>query len=120
MNNSICENCFHYAACMDIDVTGSVGNPDCNPENETCMHFISKDLIKIQPKAYWVEHLRTYYDGDVSITYRCSCCNNLEKIKLYKLVEWDEYFSKHHHEGLELPNYCNNCGSIVTDIVRDY
>lgn len=119
MNNSICENCFHYAACMDIDITGSVGNPECNPENENCMHFISKDSIKIQPRAYWVEKIREYSDGDITLTYRCCCCNNLEKVKIYKPAEWNNYFSKHYREELDLPIYCKNCGSIVMDIVCD-
>lgn len=117
MDHSICERCFHYAACSAIDVTGSVGNPDNHSENEICGHFVPAGMVKIQPKGFWTEHVRRYSDGDVGITYKCSHCNNLEKVKMFKKVEWDDYFSQHHHDGLELPKYCRNCGSIIEGIV---
>ena len=119
MDHSICERCFHYAACSAIDVTGSVGNPENNSENEICEHFVPAAMVKIQAKGYWAEHIRRYYDGDVSCTYACSHCKTTERVKMYTSAEWEDYFSQHYRDNLKLPKYCKNCGCIIEDILTE-
>lgn len=113
MGKSICESCFHYAACSAIDVTGVVGNPKCEPENLFCEHFIHRDRVKIQDKAHWIEDIKRYNDGDVFVTYFCSHCNQMEYVKSYKGKEWDDYYRERYRDNIELSNFCRKCGSVV-------
>lgn len=117
MTKSVCEKCFHYAACSEIDVTGTVNNPEYV---EPCEHFIDNDEVKIQKRAHWIEKIHTYDGGNTKhICYRCSECNNLEKVRGFTGKRWNDYFKDHHREDLELPKFCNVCGSVVDGIFEE-
>jgi hypothetical protein len=117
MKKSICERCFHYDACSAVDVTGVVGNPECEPENQLCDYFIDRDRVKIQDKAHWIEEVKQYKkDGEVFITHYCSHCNRVEKVRSYSNNDWKNYYNERYREGLELSNFCRTCGSIVEGI----
>lgn len=117
MEKTMCQKCYHYEACKAIDLTGAVVSPNPEVENESCLHFIDADLVKIQEKAKWKKRITRYNDGDVHVTYRCSKCNDLSRVKCYKQAEWDGYFSNHYHEHIELPQYCSCCGSVVNGVI---
>lgn len=119
MEKTLCHKCFHYNACMTIDLSGTVGNPEC--ENQPCEHYIDSELIKIQEKANWILKVSQYSDANVFVEYRCSHCNNMKTIKHYGGKEWDEYYSEHYrdNENTKLPNFCEVCGSEVNGVVKD-
>lgn len=117
MNKTLCQRCFHYAACSEIDLSGAIGNPEM--ENEPCDHFVDAERVKIQDKANWREKIYQYSDGNVHVCYYCTSCNKLERVKSYNKTEWDNYYSEHYRESIELPNFCNNCGSVIYGIVED-
>lgn len=116
MEKTMCQKCFHYEACCAIDLSGALGNPES--ENMECEHFIDAERVKIQDKACWREELKTYSGVDIYITYYCSHCGQMERVKTYKVKEWDGYYSEHYRETVELPGFCKKCGSIVEGIVR--
>lgn len=115
MSKTLCQRCFHYAACGEIDLSGAIGNPEM--ENQPCDHFIDAERVKIEDKAYWSERVRQYSDGDVHVCYYCTSCNKLERVKTYKKSEWENYYFEHYRENIELPRFCNNCGSAIGGVV---
>jgi hypothetical protein len=119
MKKSICEKCFHFDACKEIDVTGAVGNPECEIENQFCYHFIDRDRVKIEDKAHWIEKHKRYSDGDVHLTHHCSYCGQLERVKCYNGKEWNDYYHEHYRDTIELPRFCKICGSVVQDIFEE-
>lgn len=117
MSKTLCQRCFHYAACEAIDVTGSIGNTEM--ENTPCDHFIDADRVKIQDKAKWLEVVKAYSDGEVHVCYYCTVCNKLEHVSIYNKAVWDNYYSDHYRDDLRLPKFCKVCGSATDDIVED-
>ena len=111
MEKTLCQKCFHYEACKAIDLSGALGDPQC--ENIPCMHYIDSDRVKIQDQAEWVENVRQYPDGDVHVTYRCSHCGNLGGIKAYGNKEWTNYYLEHYRDYVELSGFCKKCGSVM-------
>jgi ssDNA-binding Zn-finger/Zn-ribbon topoisomerase 1 len=100
-----------------MDVTGYIGNPET--ENKPCDDFIDAERVKIQDKANWLEKVKTYGAGDVYICYNCTNCNQREYVKIYKRSDWENYYSQHYRDGIELPNFCKECGSVMGGIVKD-
>lgn len=116
MDKTLCQKCFHYAACKEIDLSGTIGNPEM--ENEPCDHFIDSERVKIQDKANWREVINQYIDT-VHICYYCTNCNQLEKVRGYTSYEWANYYNEHHRDELKLPKFCGECGAVIGDIVED-
>lgn len=118
MDKTLCQRCFHYAACAAIDLSGAIGNPEM--ENEPCDHFIDAERVKIQDKANWIEKIFKYkYNGRVHVCYYCTHCNQFEHVDIYTYAEWDNYYSEHYRDNLKLPNFCNVCGSVIDGIIED-
>lgn len=116
MDKTLCQRCFHYAACKEIDLSGFIGDPVM--ENNHCDHFIDSERVKIQDKANWIEKIHSYSDN-VHVCYYCSSCNRLEKVKGYTKTEWSDYYSEHYRGSIELPNFCCACGSAIAGVVED-
>ena len=114
MDKTLCQKCFHYAACKEIDLSGAIGNPEM--ENEPCDHFIDAERVKIQDKAQWVESVSVYSDS-AYVNYNCSCCNYLGKVKRYNKSDWENYFSEHYRDDLKLYKFCEGCGSVMDILV---
>ena len=114
MEKTLCQRCFHYAACCAIDLSGTLGNPEC--ENTKCENFVDSEKVKIQDKANWIESITDY--KDVHVCYHCSNCGQLERVKIYNKKQWDEYYKDHYREDVELPNFCKVCGSVMNGIVE--
>ena len=117
MYKTLCQRCFHYAACEAMDVTGAIGNPEM--ENTPCDHFIDADRVKIQDKANWREQVDRYSDGSAYVCYYCTCCGKLRKVKGYKKHEWENYYSEHYRDEIELPKFCEMCRAVTDGIVED-
>lgn len=116
MEKTLCQKCFHYNACDAIDVSGAIGNPEC--ENLPCDHFIDAERVKIQDKANWIEEVKRWGDGTACICYYCTHCGQQEHVKIFKEPEWEAYYSEHYRDGLELPKFCKDCGSEIGGIVE--
>ena len=116
MEKTLCQKCFHYNACVAIDLSGFLGNPE--RENDPCEHFIDSERVKIQDRANWVERVHRYSDGDVSVTHHCSHCGDLGRVKMYKSKEWSDYYSEHYRNNIELDEYCKKCGSVMSILVE--
>ena len=114
MEKTLCQRCFHYAACCAIDLTGFMGNPEY--ENTECENFIDSERVKIEDKANWIESIANY--NGVHICYYCSNCGRLECVKIYKKSEWEEYYKDHYRDVIELPKFCKECGSVMNGIVE--
>ena len=115
MDKTLCQKCFHYEACCEIDLSGSMGHPES--ENEPCDHFIDSDRVKIQDKANWIEEVKVYGEY-VHICYHCSSCDNFWKVKGYDRKPWDDYFHEHYQEERNVPEYCEMCGSEMVGIIQ--
>ena len=116
MSKTLCQRCFHYTACEAMDLSGYIGNPDM--ENIPCDDFIDADRVKIQDKANWLEKVKWYRDGDVHVCYYCTHCSFLRKVKSYNKYEWENYYSEHYRDAIELPKFCEECGSVMDGIVE--
>jgi hypothetical protein len=116
MQKTLCNSCFHYEACCAIDLSGCLGNPEC--ENWECDHYLDSERVKIQGKANRLERINIYSNGDTCVSYHCSCCKELHGIKIFKEKEWDAYYREHYREAVELPKFCKVCGSVMGEIVE--
>ena len=116
MEKTLCQRCFHYAACCAIDLSGALGNPEY--ENTECENFVDSEKVKIQDKAKWVVTVDKY--TDVHVCYYCSNCGKLKRVKIYNKIQWDEYFKDHYREDVELPKFCEVCGSVMDGIVEKH
>lgn len=117
MEKTLCQRCFHYSACCAIDLSGTLGNPEC--ENTECENFVDSEKVKIQDKAKWVVSVGKYKE-DVHVCYHCSNCDQLESVKIYKKVEWEDYYKDHYRDSIELPKFCKVCGSAIDGIVEKH
>ena len=117
MEKTLCQKCFHYEACKEIDLSGTLGNPEL--ENEPCVHFIDAERVKIEDRANWREKINHWSDGQVCVDYYCTNCNQLEKVKIFNKGEWENYYQEHYREVIKLPNFCKVCGSVMGGIVED-
>lgn len=104
-----CINCFHYAACASVDVTGYVR--DAEQDVDICEHFIREE--DIHPIVDLVEIIRDYgSDSDIFVLGVCPNCHNKIYIKSYKRKDWDEYYKEHHSIDC-LDKYCSECGAKI-------
>lgn len=117
MEKTLCQKCFHYEACTAIDLSGTVGNPEY--ENEPCGYFVDADKVLIQEKANWIEKVERWSDGHACVKYNCSRCEQREKVRIYEEKEWENYYSEHYRDGVEMPNFCKVCGSAMNGIVEE-
>lgn len=118
MDKTLCQRCFHYEACKDIDLSGAMGNPEM--ENFPCRHFVDVERVKIQDKANWREKINRWGDGQVCVNYYCTSCGQLERVKIFSKGEWENYYNEHYREVIELPKFCKVCGAIIGGIVEDH
>ena len=114
MEKTLCQRCFHYAACCAIDLIGTLGNPEC--ENTECENFVDSEQVKIQDKAKWVVSVASY--KNIHVRYYCSNCGQLEHVKIYNKKQWNEYYKDHYREDVELPKFCKVCGSVMDGTVE--
>ena len=114
MEKTLCQRCFHYSACCAIDLSGTLGNPEC--ENTECENFVDSEKVKIQDKAKWIVSVE-YYGDYTHVCYCCSNCGQLEIVKIYNKKQWDEYYKDHYLEYVELTEFCKVCGSVMNGIV---
>ena len=116
MQKTLCNSCFHYDACLAIDLSGCLGNPEY--EKWECDYYVDRERVKIQDKANWLERITTYSSKDTHVTYHCSHCNDPHKVKIFKEKEWDAYYREHYREAVNLPKFCKVCGSVMGEIVE--
>lgn len=115
MEKTLCHRCFHYNACCAIDLSGSLGNPEY--ENTECENFVDSEKVKIQDQSNWIETIS--YPGDYThVCYHCSNCGQLERVKIYKKAEWEDYYKDHYRDSIELPKFCKVCGSAMNRIIE--
>ena len=121
MQHTPCNKCFHFAACSEIDLTGSVGNHAA--ENIPCDHFVDAERIAIRDKAKWIAKKKQYrHSSDMFVSYHCSHCGYGERTTLYTEKAWNEYHKDHYLEDItmnDLADFCKRCGSEMVDIVAE-
>ena len=107
-----CVNCFHYAACQGVDVTGYVTDREKTSE-EACEHFVTHN--DVHPSAHWerkVENFSRTGSDKVFVSYQCSHCHAEARgtLKSFHINDWNNYWADHYMPE-KFYAYCNVCGA---------
>ena len=108
-----CEQCYHYQACLSVDVTGFVADPNKNCE-EPCEHFLNPE--DVQPTAHWERQVcHQKYHSNVVVDYRCSRCGaRNETVYSHDIIDkelWYGYMHQHWMPKNPMHSYCPGCGA---------
>ena len=108
-----CEQCYHYQACLSVDVTGFVADPNKNCE-EPCEHFLNPE--DVQPISYWVRRVSKYrYTTGVRVRYVCNRCGSEhDRVYTQEIMEdetWNNYMKDHWMPKNDLYVFCHGCGA---------